>query len=81
MLIFSSTIFSCPGLALGPGPPRGGNNYSLYFILSTPILLSMLLVSIEPSSATNSSRSIRAWIPEPKLQQEYFRLKLNSHAY
>ena len=67
-------------------PAPLGNNYSLYFILSTTILLSMLLVSmllvsIEPTSVTNSTRSIRAWKPEQKLQQEYFRLKLNSRGY
>ena len=60
MLIFSSTIFSCPGLALGPGPAPLGNNYSLYFILSTTILLSMLLVSIEPSSVTNITAAGRS---------------------
>ena len=39
-------------------------NASLCFVLSMTILLDMLPVSIVPSEVINSSRSIRAWLPD-----------------
>ena len=53
----------CPGLR----PPRGGTSLKKFLTLLHPLddhLTGMLPVSIVPSEVFNSSRSIRAWLPD-----------------